>query len=94
MIRWHLVLAPSGVVQLLLRIIDTLIDLKPTCAGKSSVAVAVTRITKLLRTPVHELVDIAVVVGEQNEILKVLNPRAGVMRQARKRVVSPQAIKQ
>ena len=48
----------------------------------------------MLRTPIDEFIDIAVVVGEENEVLKILHLRAGIMRQASERIVGAQPVKQ
>ncbi len=51
-------------------------------------------LAKLLTGPVNEFIDIAVIVGEQDEALEVLDRRAGIMRQAGQAEIGAQAIKQ
>ena len=82
--------APGRVVELFARFGGGGADIKPARAAQSCVAV----FADLLGTPVNKFIDIAVIVGEQDEVLKIAHRCAGVMRQARKRIVGAQPIEE
>ena len=49
---------------------------------------------QLFTCPVNEFIDIAMIVGEQDEALEILDPRARVVRKAGEREIGPQSIEQ
>ena len=86
----HLVLAPGRVHHRLLGIGGVAGDHHP--AGAAQRVVGAVRVHQLGGGPAHELVDVAMVVGEQDERLDVLHRRAGVVPQPRQREVGAQPV--
>ncbi len=86
----HLMAPPGGVGQALAGIVHRAVEVEAAGAGKRGIAVG----ADLLARPVHELVHIAVVVGEQDVALAVLDAGACVMLQAREAEVGAQGVEQ
>ena len=86
----HLVTPPRGVRHPGAGIFGPLGQVQPACAGKCGVFAA----AQLQACPVHEFIDIAVVVGEQDVALEVFCRGAGVVHQPRQAEIGAQAIEQ
>ena len=86
----HLVLLPGRVADRRLGVGRVARDDHAAGAGQGFVGAA--RRLELFDGPAHELVDIAVVVGEQDIGLNVVDRRAGVVLQPRQREVGPEAV--
>ena len=84
-------MAPPGRVrQPLARIGDRLFQQQPARARQRDIAL----LAQLERRPVDEFVDIAVVIGEQHEVLEIIDPGAGVMRQPGQAEIGAQPVEQ
>ena len=90
MIGWHLVAPPRGVGQQFARIGAGSIQLQSARAGQRRITV----LSQLLTCPVNEFIDIAVIVGEQDETLEILDPGAGIVCQSGQAEIGAQAIEQ
>ncbi len=86
----HLVAAPGSLVELHTGILGPAIEHHAAGAGEAGVET----LADPLGRPVDELVDVAVVVGEQHEALEMLGRGASVMREAGEREIGAQAIEQ
>ena len=89
-IGWHLVLLPGVLAQRRIRV-GRLARHHHAARARQLVIGTVGRL-QLLAGPAHELVDVAVVVGEQHIGLHVLHRRSGVVPQPRQREVGPQPV--
>ena len=90
MIGRHLVAAPCRVGQQHPRVRNRLVQIEPASARQCGIAV----LAQLLPRPANEFIDIAVIVGEQDVALKMLDPGAGIMGEAREAEIGPQSVEQ
>ncbi|MNQ91350.1 hypothetical protein D3C85_1067250 [compost metagenome] len=90
MIGGHLMAAPGGVHDGAFRIGGLAVD--DHAAGARQGLIDAGRIGQLGAGPAHELIDVAMIVGEQDIGLHVLDRGAGVVAQAGQREVGAQAV--
>ena len=86
----HLVASPGGIGQLVARVLGRAGQPQTAGAGERGIGVR----TQLTARPIDELVDIAVVVGEQDEALEILWSGAGIMRQPRQAEIGAKPVEQ
>ena len=86
----HLVPPPCGVREQRAGVIHRFVQKQPTGARQRGIIV----LPQLRPRPINEFIDIAVIVGEQDEALKILWRGAGVMCQPRQAEIGAQPIEQ
>ena len=81
---------PCGIGQAFAGVLDRILDQQAASARQRGVAV----LAQLLARPVDKFIDIAVVVGEQDEALEMLCAGAGVVRQPGEAEIGPKPVEQ
>ena len=89
-IGWHLMPPPGRVRQLGAGIVGRRVEIEPARAGQRDIAF----LAQLLAGPVNKLIDIAVIVGEQHELLEMFDRGPGVVRQPGQAEIGAQPVEQ